>query len=783
CKEKLESVQTLADTGDLPGAVLECKELSRLLATAPEPLGQASVATDIKRALLVIENRVSELLSNAYSQSLVIAEQHIIVRSAVLVPGSSTLVPLTAVLSSMSPSTLSAQLTTLRRDLTNRYFVHILCHPDLTISITEDDSSGFLVHKLQCLPSRDTISLDNALQNLASLLDFFNNKAFPHLPPSQRHSFPHSLAKPLTTSIMTNLLTPSLPSTLDALPDFLELTGKAVEFEFRYIVNLLGGDSTEREIKSWADNVCAHYERARRISILDTFRGVVLEKAARKGDTFMTELVVSREVVQDYDHTSGPQKQVANISPSAETDAWHLDDDQSFATSSSKSGADDSSWGFDDAAEQVGQTAGHSTPANEAVPKAEAEVDPSDAWGWNDDELSEEGLDASSGEKIATDPTEEDGLWDDDPWADSADANEPITSTNPPVQPARPVVGVSVMPGRTSESSQRETNGHAKLSSSKGLPVHVATESYPVSALTAEVIQTVEVCLREGKSLEASHIFTKLSTSTSPPGTLIMHSGALTLDLYYALYPIVAASRLSQPTQQMQFSNDCYYISEQLGRVLSEIDVPFDVRGKLLESRDDFKVLAESWFHDGIEKQVAALNRTLEGADGFTGTSDQDRYDECEMAVTTILRNIRGAAQAWKPILPKSKYYLAVGHVVDSVLSRILEDILAIPDIPEVESHKLSELCRILSALEGLFVENTDESSFVVSFVPCWLKFSYLSELLEASMADLAYLFEEGALVDFEIEELDKLVRALFADTPLRARTLNKLRDSHPNRS
>jgi centromere/kinetochore protein ZW10 len=87
--------------------------------------------------------------------------------------------------------------------------------------------------------------------------------------------------------------------------------------------------------------------------------------------------------------------------------------------------------------------------------------------------------------------------------------------------------------------------------------------------------------------------------------------------------------------------------------------------------------------------------------------------------------------------------------------------------------------------------------SFVVAYVPSWLKFSYLSELLvgthltfelpdvhrllqEASMADISYLFEEGALVDFDVEELARLVRALFADTPLRATTINKLLGGHP---
>ena len=46
-------------------------------------------------------------------------------------------------------------------------------------------------------------------------------------------------------------------------------------------------------------------------------------------------------------------------------------------------------------------------------------------------------------------------------------------------------------------------------------------------------------------------------------------------------------------------------------------------------------------------------------------------------------------------------------------------------------------------------------------------------------MADITYLFEEGALVDFEIDELVKLVTALFSDTPLRADTIQKLQRGH----
>lgn len=58
---------------------------------------------------------------------------------------------------------------------------------------------------------------------------------------------------------------------------------------------------------------------------------------------------------------------------------------------------------------------------------------------------------------------------------------------------------------------------------------------------------------------------------------------------------------------------------------------------------------------------------------------------------------------------------MALGSLADAALSRVLNDILALDDITEVESHRLSELCKILNALEGLFVEDATQvnSSFI----------------------------------------------------------------------
>jgi len=199
------------------------------------------------------------------------------------------------------------------------------------------------------------------------------------------------------------------------------------------------------------------------------------------------------------------------------------------------------------------------------------------------------------------------------------------------------------------------------------------------------------------------------------------------------------------------------------------------VSQKLVECKENLRVLGDSRFDDAIECQRREIDEILLTCQGFTGTTEQDRYDECESAISRVLRHVRYVAQRWKGVLTASKYYIALGLVVDAALSRMLEDILALPDITADESHKLSELCRIFNSLEGLFFVNLNDPSPVAAYVPSWLKFSYLSELLEASIADISYLFEIGALVDFEVDELVSLVRALFADTPLRASTINKL--------
>ncbi|KAG2042649.1 hypothetical protein BDR03DRAFT_569603 [Suillus americanus] len=746
CRAQLYALQKLIDAGDLPPAVVACHALSSLLVFVPGPLKDASVVSEMQARLRVLSNRVEELLSDAYTKSVVVNASEVIIKPFVLVPRSLKPLPLSSVLSSISSASLASHLSTLRRDIIMHYIECSFDQPtSLTVS-TMKDKSGALMHVLSRFPSSPNITdTGSPLTNVSTALDFLHKQLFPALPSTHKHSFPRSLSKPISTAILARLLIPGLPSQLEALPAFLQIANKAVDLENKYIVGMLDA-SSESEIKAWVNNVCTHYERQRRSHILDYARKLIIQSISSSEATFHAQLPLSQETFDK-----------AGLAPADEGDAWGLDDDgQSFNTGSSRSAPEEENvWGFDDDLEEEKET-------QQAEPAEVVEEDPGDAWGWNDEEPAPEEL------------VQAEDSWD-DPWGEEPALSEVTPAVRTvPVSSQRPSANSAPTTQRISRPMDRTSHHHPKSG-----PI---TEPYLVSTLAKSIIRTVEDALHEGQGLSSSGIFPTPSTPKTTPGILVMQSGALVLDLYRAVYPIVAAARLVRPGDVMKFSNNCCWLAEEVGRLVTHERGVLVVKDKLEECKSVLQVLADSWYQDGIDRQRTALCDILASAKGFTDTSDQDRYDDCEMTISRVVREVRSAANAWKPVLPKSKYYTAVGAIVEVSLQRILENILAIPDIPEVESHKLSELCRILAALEGLFVEDSSESSFVASYVPSWLKFSYLSELLEASMADLTYLFEEGALVDFEVDELVKLVRALFADTPLRTKTLDKIMGGHPVR-
>ncbi|KAK0466988.1 Centromere/kinetochore Zw10-domain-containing protein [Desarmillaria tabescens] len=719
CRTELESLDGLVNAGKLSDAVAACKEMEVLLTDVPLPLVQSNILVDLKNKFRSAKARTEDQLSEAYTRIISMSPESLIVRPSVQVRQSETMLDLSNVLSSLSEQALVNHLNILRRDLTT-YYVDRILQEDISVTISSNEIS--------CVHS----SGENKIDSLSNVFSFLATHLFSSLPQPQQVQFPRSLCKPLSLSVLNNLLLPALPSSFKKLPPFLDLVRHAVEFEDKFIIGILGGDQHDNSIHNWADGVAGHYERRRRLQILDAARTLIMS-LRNQYDVLTVEVELQTESRQP---TVVPV-QADDNPPAGDEDAWGFDDGKEETQAEGEVEGLESNgdgWGFDDELDAESDEGKRENGDNEN--------DPGDAWNVS-----------------------EETAWD-DPWGDIP-ADEPAAPV-PPTQTheAADALAKAANKGKTSVNGNSPTSSRKTAATNvphkppeKRPPKLTLTETYLVSGQVMEILKIVEGVLNEGAELATSNIF---PPSKSPKGNLLLQTAPSVVDLYKALYPVVFSGELKTALDApLRFSNDCLYLSQELERIDAGA-----VKDRMQESQHRLEILGNSWLDDIIEQHRQSVDEIVrDGAVRFTFTGDQDRYDECEAA------------------LNKSKYYMAIGSVTEAALSRVLEDILALPDIPEVESRRLAELCRILHALEGLFVENPEQPSFVVAYAPSWLKYSYLSELLEASMADITYLFEEGALVDFEVDELVRLVRALFADTNLRTITVNKLLQGHPNRS
>ncbi|EPQ56262.1 hypothetical protein GLOTRDRAFT_115586 [Gloeophyllum trabeum ATCC 11539] len=769
CRKEYTNFTFSLGEGKLPEAKSSCLNLQKLVMEAPPPLTQAKVFKDLSREFQALKARTDEQLDDAYTRSVVISATEIIIRPSVQVRRSETFINLPSIFSCLSPEAMGAHISTMRRDIST-HFIDYLSKQPCAVSVSEnEDIPGSTKYHLTIFPSPpDSENRSSRLANLSTVLTFLSTHLFTAIPEPHVNSLRQSLCKPLTNAVLQNLLIPSLPASLDRLPWFLRLAEQALKFEEEYISNVLGDKSPDKEIQAWVKGISGHYERKRRIEILDRARAIIVQEDD-PSRTFRAEVDTKPEI------TTVPVEAVQD--DVADDSAWGFEDEKEI----NGDAIDENGWGLDD-----------DEPAPEL--KENKDEGPAEAWGWKDD-------DEATAVEDNTEEVEDDNPWEDDPW------NDPPQESLQTLPPPLPVSPIPKPATRLEKLSAKAKNGRSSIDSpaasplppsipaspappppvppvkkpSKQLePIKVRTvskESYLVSNRVKDVLDIVRSVVQESKEYTASKIFSPASTS-HPRGTVLMQTASLVLDLYRALYPVKFLPELDESaSRSMRFSNDCLYLGVELEKAAFGTA---SVKEKISECQSRLKVLGDSWFYYSIEKEERAINDILSRTEGLVDVADQEQFDECENAANEALQHIRRLAQLWKPILQKSKYYSAVGLVAEAALSRMLGDILALSDIPELDSHRLSELCRIFNALEGLFVEDPEQPSMVVAYVPSWLKFSYLSELLEASIADITYLFEEGALVDFEIDELIKLVRALFADTPLRTNTINKLMKGHP---
>lgn len=170
--------------------------------------------------------------------------------------------------------------------------------------------------------------------------------------------------------------------------------------------------------------------------------------------------------------------------------------------------------------------------------------------------------------------------------------------------------------------------------------------------------------------------------------------------------------------------------------------------------------------------QETALSDLLAETDEFSDISDQIVFEKDLRILEDVRLKIEALYRVWMDVLPAETCLTSIGRLIDGVLDDICRFILQFDDITADESDRIHQLCKALTSLEALFASR---GASIVGYSTHWLRFNYLAELMEASLADITYLWETGALVDFTSDQLVHLLLALFTDTPLRAEVIGKV--------
>ncbi|KZS94348.1 hypothetical protein SISNIDRAFT_484577 [Sistotremastrum niveocremeum HHB9708] len=748
CKEQYAKLKALADAGRMPEAVEGCATLGKVLDDVPNSLKGANV-----RRFRILNDSVNEQLSQAYADSLVFSypsslHASFTINSPVKVSKTTNTLTLEPILASLHPATLSEHLTSLRRDLITR-FVEPVCRSQSEIAV-EDHNQHF--HVLTLSPSANSSS---PLTSLRTLVSFLSQNFLLYLPPSHETVFTTSLYAPLTSLILSQLIQPHLPSKTTEIPSFLELVDDAVRYESELKDRgIASGEAND--IAHWADKAATHYEQRRRETLISKAKDIIQATGLDgKIRVDAPPTPTAHSIPLPEPHSSSDEN--------ADNTAWDFQEDPiTEQEANMEPEADD--WGFN---EESGE------PKEDEGLEADA-----DGWGWGDDEDDSVEAEAPPPPPPQVHPAERSSAQPNTPIAiapkaatrleklSSKGKSASSTPLQSPAPPQSPVPSHPVQAAKSSSSSIRPELKKAEK------------VKYSVTHRATSILELVEAAIREGETLRRSQAFPVSTSSDNLPGMLIMQTGPLILDLLRAIYPVGHGQATSATKKSMQWACDCRFLSLESTRIANALD-EHALKTRIEDVANQLHFLWEVTFDDVIVREEEKVDAILDKAHGFGEISNDRRQEQVQEAVEEVLREIRSTAYEWKSVLARTDYSIATGAVVNAALTRITRDVLALPDITEMESERLAEATRTLESLQNLFVGADGESEIGI-YVSSWFRFSYLGELLVASIADISYLFEQGMLVDYETDELVRLLRALFSETPLRANTIAKFQRGHP---
>ncbi|KAJ0419970.1 hypothetical protein BJY00DRAFT_301819 [Aspergillus carlsbadensis] len=373
------------------------------------------------------------------------------------------------------------------------------------------------------------------------------------------------------------------------------------------------------------------------------------------------------------------------------------------------------------------------------------------AWGVDDGEDESKATKAKAG----VDDDEDDDAGDAWGWADDDEEDQSFEDTTAPNKVA----------------TEAKPSQDQKAKSQFGPREITLKENYTITDVPDSILHII-------RQQVADSVAISQPTNTS---TLVSSSGAGLLalpTLILAMFKATASSSYSLKLNsgQMYLYNDSLYLSERVREVADKSQLP-----RLHADAEALERFGKLAYSKEMQTQRTIITDLLDGAQGFSQCSEQPFLGECENAVSATVDRLQDVYAEWQPILSHSALLQALGSLVSTVINKIIIDIVDLGDISEAQSQKLVSFCNQLSKLEKLFLpansDSTEPVHMTAVYVRNWLKFQYLINILESSLADIKFLWVEGELsLEFSADEVVDLMEALFAESDYRRKAIAEIR-------
>ncbi|KAM0701355.1 hypothetical protein Q7P35_011716 [Cladosporium inversicolor] len=401
-------------------------------------------------------------------------------------------------------------------------------------------------------------------------------------------------------------------------------------------------------------------------------------------------------------------------------------------------GNNDDDWdtAWDEPQEDTGDTSAKPSSAQKPV-----DDDDDDTSAWDTDDLGD-------GKK-----TDEDGGEDAWGWGDEEGSQKTSSPVLAKKESPRPNGGDTASKPAQQEMTFRET--------------------FTVTAIPDGLLAITQQVIADAEALAGPEY---ASSPVTPAAAGLYSLPTLAL----AIYRATAATAYNKlESGNMLIYNDASRLSDQL-RAWQATKPP----ASRLRLDNDAKALdntAKRAYGAEMESQRTILRDLLDGAQGFTNCTAEPFKSECIDAIDQTIHRLHEVHRQLQPVLAQSALRQSLGSLLSTVTAKIITDIEDLSDIGDADSRQLKALLDRITELKSLFAQedpNTGETSdMTFIYCPNWLKFQYLAEILESSLADIKYLWKEGELsLEFDAEEVVDLIEALFADSDLRRKAVADIR-------